>query len=140
MKKLLTLIALVFLSHTTLGFAQDTELDCLIRNVYYESRGEPHKGKLAVALVTLNRTENIKYPKNICRVVYQKKQFSWTSKFYKAQININEWQQSKEAAVAAYMNRDILGKFKATHYHNFTVKPKWKLKKVAVINNHIFYM
>lgn len=140
MKKFLILLALVFLAPINLGYAQDTEFDCLARNVYYEARGENYKGKLAVALVTLNRTEDARFPKTICSVVYQKRQFSWTSKFYKTQVNKKEWQESKNAAFDAYMNRNILGKFKATHYHNFTVSPKWGLKKVTVIHNHIFYM
>jgi spore germination cell wall hydrolase CwlJ-like protein len=112
------------------------DLDCLIYNVYFESRGEPKKGKLAVALVTLNRADN---GDSICKTVYAPKQFSWTAKAQKAAINVKEWKASKEAAIEAYMNRDILGKFTATHYHNDTVSPKWGLRKVAVIGKHTFY-
>ena len=31
------------------------QIDCLADNIYYEARSEPEKGKVAVALVTLNR-------------------------------------------------------------------------------------
>lgn len=53
---------------------------------------------------------------------------------------MSQWRLSQEAALEAYMNRDILGNFKATHFHNTTVNPRWKLRKVAKISNHIFYM
>lgn len=140
MIKFILALALVVIAPTKLGHAQDTEFDCLTRNIYYEAAGEPYKGKLAVALVTLNRADSPKFPKKICDVVYQKHQFSWTRKYSKIKYNKKAWQDSKNAAFEAYLNRDILGKFKATHYHNFTVKPKWGLKKLTVINNHIFYM
>ena len=117
----------------------DRELDCLARNVYHESRGESREGKLAVALVTLNRMDSPKYPNSICQVVYQKNQFSWTRKYAKINTGSVQWKQSKEAALEALMNREILGTFKATHFHNTKVSPKWKLRKVAKIGTHTFY-
>lgn len=118
----------------------DKEFDCLVRNVYYESKSEPRNGKLAVALVTLNRVDDPRYPKTICQVVHQKSQFSWTRKYSGVKINKVQWQQSKDAAMEAYMNRGILGHFKATHFHNDSVRPNWKLRKVARIGGHQFYM
>jgi len=46
--------------------------DCLARNIYYEASGEPEEGKVAVALVTINRVRNGKFGKTICQVVNQK--------------------------------------------------------------------
>jgi spore germination cell wall hydrolase CwlJ-like protein len=122
--------------------AIDKEFECLAKNVYYESRGEPHKGQLAVALVTLNRVEDPRYPKSICGVVYQKHQFSWTKnyKLQRSNVNQDQWKKAREVAMQAYMDRDILGHFNATHFHNASVSPRWKLRKVAKINNHTFYM
>lgn len=119
--------------------ALDKEFDCLVRNVYFESRSEPEKGKIAVALVTLNRVDSGKYAKTICGVVYQKSQFSWTKNYSKVKINIDQWEASKEAALTAYMNRNILGNFTATHFHNGSVNPGWKLKYVGKIGQHRFY-
>jgi spore germination cell wall hydrolase CwlJ-like protein len=122
--------------------AIDKEFECLAKNVYYESRGEPHKGQLAVALVTLNRVEDPRYPKSICGVVYQKHQFSWTKnyKLQRLRVNQDQWKKAREVAMQAYMDRDILGNFDATHFHNASVSPGWKLRRVARINNHTFYM
>ena len=137
MKILLLLLTLLFAPLQTVS--KDRELDCLARNVYYESRGESREGKLAVALVTLNRADSPKYPNSICQVVYQKNQFSWTKKYAKINTNSIQWRQSKDAAIEAFMNREILGTFKATHFHSTKVSPRWKLRKVAKIGSHIFY-
>lgn len=123
-----------------MSLPQSNELFCLTQNVYYEARSESRAGKLAVALVTLNRTNDKRYPPTVCEVVYQKKQFSWTTSYNKGGINMEQWKASQEAALAAYMDREILGRFKATHFHNLKVNPKWNLRKVAKIGNHIFYM
>jgi hypothetical protein len=52
---------------------------CLAEAVYHESRGESLEGQAAVARVVLNRS---KFPKafgdSICKVVYQKGQFTWS--------------------------------------------------------------
>jgi spore germination cell wall hydrolase CwlJ-like protein len=95
------------------------------------------KGQIAVALVTLNRVDAEHYPRTICGVVYQKHQFSWTKSRKKIKLNEKQWKKAEEAATIAIMDRDY--SFKATHFHNKTVNPKWKLKKVATIGGHIFY-
>lgn len=116
--------------------SSNSEIDCLAKVIYFEARGESEKGKLAVALATLNRVDSPKFPKTICQVVFQKRQFSWAHK----QIRNNKWQISREIAQKAYDNRDILGNFKATHFHNLRVNPRWKLKFVGRIDGHKFYM
>lgn len=121
--------------------ALDKELQCLAANVYFEARNESFNGKVAVALVTLNRQDSGKYPKSICSVVYQKNQFSWTKKFSKINVDKKQWNESKLAALTAIMNRDYLGKFNATHFHSIAVLPRWanKGKIVCAIGGHIFY-
>lgn len=114
------------------------EVLCLANNIYYEARGESFKGKLAVAVVTLNRTKSPEYPSSICGVVYQKGQFSWTSKPHKV-TEWNEYTDSLLAATLAMEDSTVLGDFKATHYHNTTVAPAWGLRKIAKIGRHIFY-
>ena len=117
--------------------ATDNEFNCLVRNIYHEARAEPLKGQIAVGLVTLNRTETKGYPSTICGVVYQKSQFSWTKGYKKVKVNEVQWKKAEEAALSALMERDF--SFKATHFHNKTVNPRWKLRKVATIANHTFY-
>jgi spore germination cell wall hydrolase CwlJ-like protein len=57
---------------------EQKELRCLAQNIYFEARGEPNGGQLAVALVTMHRVKSHHYPNTICKVVWQRKQFSWT--------------------------------------------------------------
>jgi N-acetylmuramoyl-L-alanine amidase len=87
MSKLLTLVAttvigLMFLS-SGVAAANDIstsnldqkELMCLARNIYYESKGESEKGKIAVGIVTMNRSQHPEFPNTICGVVKQKTVF-----------------------------------------------------------------
>jgi len=108
------------------------ELECLATNIYRESRGEPFKGQVAVARVTLNRVDDPRYPNTICKVVYQKHQFSWTAKYKNIKYNMS----ALNAAIIALTSKSS---FKATHYHATYVNPGWKLKKIAKIGNHVFY-
>src|SRR4030095_3207335 len=57
--------------------ATDGELACLAGAVYFEARGEPIEGQLAVAEVVLNRAASGEYPSSICEVVMQPAQFSF---------------------------------------------------------------
>lgn len=107
----------------------------MVKNIYYEAGIEPFRGKVAVAEVTLNRVRDPRYPKTICGVVYQHKQFSWTLHPPKGKPDAQMWLECAQAAVVAYNNRTI----DATHYHNFSVNPAWGLKRLYVIGHHIFY-
>src|SRR3954464_11035076 len=57
--------------------AADGEQDCLAKAVYFESRGEPIEGQLAVAEVVMNRAASGRYPTSLCEVITQKAQFSF---------------------------------------------------------------
>lgn len=65
---------------------REVQISCLAHNIYFEARGEPLKGQMAVGFVTLNRVRNKNYPDTICEVVTQSDiisngievcQFSW---------------------------------------------------------------
>lgn len=51
------------------------EKDLMARLVTAEAKGEPYKGKVAVAAVVLNRVKNDQFPDSIHQVIYQKRQF-----------------------------------------------------------------
>lgn len=48
------------------------DVDCLAKNIYYESANEPEEGKVAVAMVTINRVRDGRFGKSICSVVDQR--------------------------------------------------------------------
>jgi N-acetylmuramoyl-L-alanine amidase len=117
------------------------DLDCLVKNVYYESATESRQGQIAVAHVTLNRVKSKIFPNTICEVVYQPHQFSWT-KLRKLQT-INDSLLEKVTSVAVGV---LEGKYKdptqgAKFFHNFSVNPNWAYvrKQTVVIGNHVFY-
>lgn len=125
----------------TWGTQKNRELLCLAKNVYFESRGEPFHGKVAVAQVTLNRVKHeTDFKSTICGVVYEKKQFSWTSDKLHIQ-DTQAWYEALKIANAVMSGSLRLPNFDALYFHTKQVKPKWRKTKkiVRVIGNHIFY-
>ena len=47
------------------------QMSCLAEALYFEARGEPIQGQLAVGEVILNRVEDTRYPSSICKVINQ---------------------------------------------------------------------
>lgn len=129
------------------------QVDCLAKNIYYESAHESYEGKLAVAQVTMNRVNSPQYPKDICSVVYQKTtdqqlrticQFSWTCMVKELVVKDKyAWEESvmiaKRALTEPFLH-DTIAQTNALYYHAVYVKPGWnKTKVVKQIGNHIFY-
>lgn len=132
------LLAGILTTFSTIGQEAQTAEQCLAKAIYYEARGESAKGKLAVAQVVLNRAASKQYPGSVCGVVYQPKQFSWTSMGYKISNNAT-WHEAQVLANKVLSRGYALANFPATHFHNTSVNPRWKLRHVATIGNHIFY-
>lgn len=83
MRKLLNVaiavISLMFLSSSVAAAydisnstANSTDLECLAKNIFYESGNQPLEGKIAVGMVTINRSQDDKFPNSICGVVKQR--------------------------------------------------------------------
>lgn len=113
---------------------------CLALNIYYEANVEPIEGKYAVAHVTMNRVEHRLYPDNVCRVVYEPYQFSWTLTPQKPPTGPG-WKEAKRIAKVVLKGWSPDVSKGATHYHNDTVNPKWAKQKykVKTIGKHTFY-
>ena len=117
--------------------------DCLAMNIYHEARGEVIEGQIAVAHVTLNRVDHGEWPNNICDVVYEPKQFSWT--WLEKDQTPNDPIAYKRAVVVA---RDVMigNVVDPTHgavfYHAAYVNPDWNqyMEVSKVIGAHIFYV
>ena len=126
------------------------QLDCLARNIYHEAGSEPFEGKVAVAQVTINRTESGEFPSDICKVVYQKNvvyekvmcQFSWYCSGPSAMKPMNGpmYTESMEVAKKVLLEGFRLPDLKnALYFHGDYIKPGWNKKPVAKIGHHIFY-
>lgn len=112
------------------------DVQLLARLVHAESRGEPYKGKVAVAAVVLNRVKSPKFPNSIAGVIYQPGAFTVVAD---GQINLSPDAESLRAARDALNGMDPSGG--AIYYYN--PKKTWNrfmLSRpvVAVIGNHRF--
>lgn len=125
--------------------AQDTgvtseDLHCLAGAVYFESKGEPLAGQLAVANVIINRTKSGRFPRSICSVVTQRGQFSFVRGGRIPSIAANRAYRTAAAVArvaidAAWENPTP----NALFFHARYVAPRWAKVQVASIGNHIFY-
>jgi spore germination cell wall hydrolase CwlJ-like protein len=122
---------------------------CLSEAIYFEARGEPVRGQIAVAQVILNRAFSGYYPATVCGVVYQNADRHLACQFTFACDGIPETVHEPEAMerakkIAAQM---LDGKLwlpevgKATHYHAYWVRPSWvrEMTKMYKLGVHTFY-
>ncbi|QDZ08864.1 cell wall hydrolase [Sphingomonas panacisoli] len=123
-----------------MGGAMNDELECLADAVYFESKGEPLNGQLAVAEVIINRTTSGRFPSSICSVVKQPGQFSFVRG---GRIpDAPSGQQYRTAtAIAKIALADAWDSPapKALYFHARRVSPGWNRARVASIGNHIFF-
>lgn len=163
MRFVLALIMMSVLSSPSLGsnvvyntgFTEE-EVTWLTKNVYFESRNQGIAGQLAVAMVTINRVFDPRFPNTIEEVVTQaytyrngfpirhKCQFSWYCDGKSDKIRDWESYNDIRRLVVTYLqNRDIIFDVTegAVFYHADYVNPSWaKVKEKTIeIEDHIFY-
>lgn len=119
----------------------NAEMQCLAGTVYFESKSESLRGQLAVARVVLARVASSRFPNSICGVVYQRRQFSFIRGGKMPRINTGHRQWRNAVAIAKIAMNDgwkspVEG---ALFFHARYVSPGWRLKRMATIDNHIFY-
>lgn len=138
-------IALQKIRNQNIYLANNRELKCLADNIYFEAGNQSKTGKLAVAAVTINRVKSPKFPKSICSVVYQKTrgtcQFSWVCEGKKRIRSQQQYAESKRVAEKVLLsgaNHGIFGS-NVLFYHADYVNPRWNLRRVTKIGDHIFY-
>ncbi len=116
---------------------------CLALAIYYEARNQPLEGQHAVAEVILNRVDSKHYPDNVCDVVWQHKQFSFTHDGLPERPQHHSWGDIQQLAkeVLSEGSVPLLGLL-STHYHADYVQPYWttSMEQETSIGNHIFYM
>lgn len=138
-------------------------IECLAKNIYFESANESLAGKIAVGMVVLNRVNDSRFPSEICDVVFQgqfgttqnvtkhpvrngKCQFSWACDG-KPDIarDHKKMDESRRVAELVYqMHKDGYDITDgATHYHASYVSPNWRndkrMKRMTKVDTHIFY-
>ncbi len=118
----------------------DREPRCVAIGVYYESKGEPLAGQLAVANVIYNRAESSRYPSSTCAVLMQRRQFSFVrGGRLPTPPNDAAWRKALAVAQVAQNNLWESPVPRALFFHANYVSPNWGRPRVATIGNHIFY-
>ena len=124
----------------------DMECVVLAEAIYYESRGEPIEGQIAVAHVILNRVSSPYWPDTILEVVYNNCHFSYVcdGSLERGMLDSSSFDEAKILA-----KKVINGVYDdpsngADHYFNpdkTKYAPQWShsYSKVATIGNHVFH-
>jgi spore germination cell wall hydrolase CwlJ-like protein len=145
------LLVLFIFFNSSVSQASYSDEEWLALNIYHESRGEHLMGKIAVAIVTLNRVDAECYPNTIKGVVTQKRQFSWydgSKTFEIKEKNKYELCLSISKAILKFWHNETFKKMigqtvlnGVKWYHSKEVKPSWSKGKdvVVVIGDHLFY-
>ena len=123
--------------------ALSAEMMCLAQAVYFEARGEPLDGQLAVARVVINRAESATFPDDYCSVVTQRAQFSFVrnGRIPTPPSGAAAWDRAR--AIARIAHRDLWDSpvEDSLYFHATHVRPSWagRMTARATINRHIFY-
>jgi spore germination cell wall hydrolase CwlJ-like protein len=122
---------------------------CLTEAIYFEARGEPVRGQIAVAQVVMNRVFSGYYPNTVCGVVYQNASRHLACQFTFACDGIADvvrepdaWERAKRIAAETVDGQLWLPEVgKATHYHAYWVHPSWvhEMTKMYRLGVHTFY-
>jgi spore germination cell wall hydrolase CwlJ-like protein len=118
------------------------ELECLAAGVYFESKGEPLAGQLAVGQVIANRANSRgRFPSTYCGVLTQRGQFSFVRGGRWPAVDRNSLNWRNAVAIARIVNADLHDSAaeRALFFHARRVSPGWRLTRVASIGNHVFY-
>ena len=124
------------------------QMACLAEALYFEARGEPIKGQLAVGEVILNRVEDTRYPSSICKVINQGTGRRFACQFtYTCDGKLETVNERKPYEVALKIAKILMTTHDrrltrgSTHYHSNYVNPRWskKFERVAKFGRHIFY-
>lgn len=119
------------------------EMECLAGAIYFEARGEPLAGQLAVGQVIINRTESRAFPSDYCGVVFQKSQFSFVRGGRMPRIDRSSAAWNRATAIARIAHEGLWQSEAddALFFHANYVRPSWSRTKIAraTIDTHIFY-
>jgi spore germination cell wall hydrolase CwlJ-like protein len=125
---------------TTLD-ARDEQAQCLASAVYWESKGEPLAGQLAVAEVIINRAASGRFAPTLCGVITQRSQFSFVrgGRIPAPPRTAAAWRTAVAVAHIALDDKADSPVSTALFFHANYVSPGWRLRRLASVGNHIFY-
>jgi len=121
-------------------------LTCLVAAIFFEARDQPPLGQEMVAQVVMNRVSHPDFPDDVCSVVYESKQFSFThdglsddpadyTTYFDRRARESVTELAQEYLMGATTGNT------STHYHTLSVAPVWRTKFTVdgVVGDHIYY-
>jgi spore germination cell wall hydrolase CwlJ-like protein len=120
----------------------DAQWECLAEAIYFESRGEPLAGQIAVAEVVLNRVDDRRFPQTVCGVTRQGCQFSYTCDGHSDVMkSVLPRERSEKIASLMLAGRARTLTDGATYFHTRAVRPNWsrQFTRTTTIGAHLFY-
>ena len=117
------------------------ELECMAGAIYFEAKSESLAGQLAVGRVIVNRARSGRFPASYCGVVFQRSQFSFVRGNAMPAINkaSRGWQTAAAIARIAHEGSWTSPAEGALFFHAARVSPRWRLTRIARVDNHVFY-
>jgi len=117
------------------------EMNCLAGAIYFEARGESLDGQLAVGRVVIERAKSHRFPGSYCGVVLQRAQFSFVKggRMPAVRKGSAAWRRAVAMAQIAHNGSWSSPVEGALFFHATRVSPNWRLKRLARVDNHIFY-
>lgn len=117
------------------------DMRCLASAIYFEARGEPLQGQLAVGRVIVNRAASNRFPTSYCGVVYQRSQFSFVRRGSMPPIKTNSRAWRNAQAIAKIADESLWDSPAkgALFFHAASVQPGWRLTRLGRVSSHIFY-
>lgn len=129
---------------------------CVATAIYFEARGEPIVGQIAVGHVIMNRVENQNFPNDPCSVVTQSQTYKWNPDLpikHRCQFSFycdgksdkpkdkNAYELARMIAYGVLNDRVIDPTDGSVYYHADYVTPVWASEKryYRQIKTHIFY-
>lgn len=127
---------------TTTGWSgSPTDLECAVQNAWFEagSYSDAHM----ITRVVINRTADKRWPDDICDVIWQHRQFSWTQDGKSDNIDLsNDWLVRKYTrmlmTVSVAMDDKIMDVNRPLWYHAHYVSPEWA-KSLCAVNQNRFH-
>ena len=68
--QLIIALFLISIAFSSQAKAKQSDIECLTEAIYFEARGEPFIGQLAVANVIMERVRDHRFPPTVCEVVH----------------------------------------------------------------------
>lgn len=126
----------------------DAQWQCLAQAIYFESRGEPLAGQIAVAEVVLNRVGSRLFPGTVCGVTHQGAgsgkgcQFSYVCDGNSDTMRSSLARDRSEKLARLMLDgrpRTVTGG--ATYFHVRSIRPDWsrRFSRTVTIGHHMFY-